>query len=386
MVNTLHLSGTSYDIGFKHGTLARSQIHSCLVNYATYFANAGMSPGDVEDLASAFSSTIQKVTPHLHDELRGIADGANVPLFDIVALNARSEIALAARPASARQDEDEDEDEDVPIPPDGCTTFAETIPGGAQWLAQNWDWQTSQLANLVLLEIETPAESPARGIRLNTMTEAGLLAKVGFNSEKVGVCLNALRATDLDTNKLPLHVLLRLVLESGSVADARQRITDEFGGGAACFGHFGVADGMDGGHAESWEIGPYGIGVIERDQNGRLYHTNHALKEGLQIHEVIWLEDTKERLVRLKELVEASDKKNDVSRLSDTQQKDRIFAFLKDEDNYPNSICRANDPCQRGLLGEMQTVFSIVMDLKDAKAWVKVGRPKQMLEEFELAF
>ncbi|KAK9315505.1 acyl-coenzyme A:6-aminopenicillanic acid acyl-transferase-domain-containing protein [Lipomyces starkeyi] len=387
MVNILHLAGTSYDIGFKHGTLARSQIHSCLVNYATYFANAGMSPGDVEDLASAFSSTIQKLTPHLHDELRGIADGANVPLFDIVALNARSEIALAAKPASSRPDiEYEDDVDDVAIPPDGCTTFAETTPDGAQWLAQNWDWQTSQLANLVLLEIDTPAKSPAHGIKLKTMTEAGLLAKIGFNSEKVGVCLNALRATDLDTDKLPLHVLLRLVLESESVADARRRISEDFGGGAACFGHFGVADGKEGGHAESWEIGPYGIGVIERDQHGRLYHTNHALKGGLRIHEVIWLEDTTERLARLKELVEASDKKYDVAGLSVEQQKDRIFAFLKDEDNYPNSICRTNDVSRRGLLGEMQTVFSIVMDLKDAKAWVAVGRPKHSLEEFEVAF
>ncbi|KAK9466871.1 acyl-coenzyme A:6-aminopenicillanic acid acyl-transferase-domain-containing protein [Lipomyces arxii] len=387
MVNTLHLSGTSYEIGQKHGILAKSQIHACLTNYAAYFANAGMSPGDVKLFAQSFSTSIQKYAPHLHDELRGIADGADVPLYDIVALNARSEIALAARPKKAGhvQREDDDEEEDLAVPADGCTTFAETTTSGTQWLAQNWDWQTSQLSNLVLLEIELPASTypPTSVTHIKTMTEAGLLAKVGFNSAQTGVCLNALRATDLDKTKLPLHVLLRLVLESGSVADARERVQKHFGGGAACYGHFGIADGS--GHAESWEIGPYGIGIIERDAEGRLYHTNHALKPHLKINEVIWLEDTKDRLARIKHLVEKSNKKFDHA-VSADQLKERIFSFLRDEDNYPNSICRSNDTSQPGLLGEMQTVFSMVMDLSESKAWVSVGRPKQVLEEFALVF
>lgn len=377
------LTSSVIQIGFKHGTLARSQIHACLSNYATYFANAGMSPGDVKILASRFSDTIKKLVPHLHDEIRGIAEGAGVPLLDIVALNSRSEIALAATPKSSRLVSDDEAE--LPVPPDGCTTFAENVDG-RQWLSQNWDWQTSQLCNLVLLEITTPLDSPSNARMLKTMTEAGLLAKVGFNSEKVGVCLNALRATDLDTNKLPLHVLLRLVLESSSVADAKDRFTNLYNDGAACFGHFGVADGKGEGHAESWEIGPYGIGVISRDDEGRLYHTNHALLEGLKINEVIWLEDTKERITRLKELVSRSDEKVDVKTLAIAPQKDRILSFLKDEDNFPNSICRANDAGVPGLLGEMQTVFSMIMDLKEDIAWVIVGRPKQVLEEFTLEF
>ncbi|KAK9450732.1 acyl-coenzyme A:6-aminopenicillanic acid acyl-transferase-domain-containing protein [Limtongia smithiae] len=395
MVNILHLSGTNYEIGFKHGVLARSQIQACLVNYATYFNNAGMSPGTVKSLAAKFSTTIETLVPHLHDELRGIADGAEVPLYDIIALNARSEIALAAKPkkstmvvedSDSDDDEENDEAEKLPIPPDGCTTFAETV-GTKQWLAQNWDWQTSQLCNLVFLEIETPKDSPSQARHLKTMTEAGLLAKVGINSEHVGVCLNALRATNLNTNLLPLHVLLRLVLESKSVADAKSRIETQYGGGAACWGHFGVADGKEDGHAQSWELGPEGIFVINRDDKRRLYHTNHVLEDRPNMNEVIWLVDTKERYERIKELATEYDEKGKpVSSLTQTEQKERIFGFLKDEDNYPNSICRANDESQPGLLGEMQTVFSIVMDLTEDMAWVVVGRPKQVLETFKVSF
>ncbi|KAK9461985.1 acyl-coenzyme A:6-aminopenicillanic acid acyl-transferase-domain-containing protein [Lipomyces oligophaga] len=380
MVNTLHLKGTNYEIGYKHGVLAKSQIQNCLEHYAVYFLNAGMSPGDVKTMAEEFSKSIQKLVPHLHDELRGIAEGAGVHLLDIIALNARSEIALAAKPSSSNSTSDEDH---LAIPVDGCTTFAETLENGKQWLAQNWDWQTYQLSNLVLLEIDLPDSDWTRTKSLKTMTEAGLLGKIGINSSKVGVCLNALRATDLDTSKLPLHVLLRLVLECESVEHAQEVFKTKFGDGAACFGHFGLADGS--GVARSWEIGPFGTDIIKPDTKGRLFHTNHALIQDSKIHEVVWLEDTRERITRLKELAAESDEKIVASSLSTEEQKNRIFSFLRDEDNYPNSICRANDHAQMGLLGELQTVFSIVMNLTDGLVWITVGRPKQVLEEFQVS-
>ncbi|KAK9452547.1 acyl-coenzyme A:6-aminopenicillanic acid acyl-transferase-domain-containing protein [Dipodascopsis uninucleata] len=384
MVNILHLKGTNYEIGYKHGVLAKSQISACLKAYGTYFASVGMSPGDVARLAEDFRQSIKEKVPHLYEEIKGIAEGADVSVLDIVALNARSEIALAAKPIDNSSHTPID-GTTVPIPPDGCTTFAETLSNGKQWLAQNWDWQTSQLGNLVLLEIDLPENSGAEAKKLKTMTEAGLLAKLGFNSEHVGVCLNALRATDIDTTKLPLHVLLRLILESKSAESALERIQTRFGNGSACYGHFGVADGS--GRAMSWEIGPYGVAIIEKDEKGRLYHTNHILKEGQKATEIVWLDDTQSRVARLKDLVSISDSRNARTEdLSDEEQKDRIFSFLKDEDNYPNSICRDNDASQSGLLGQLQTVFSIVMDLTDAHAWVSVGRPKRVLEEFELAF
>ncbi|KAK9472963.1 acyl-coenzyme A:6-aminopenicillanic acid acyl-transferase-domain-containing protein [Dipodascopsis tothii] len=359
MVNILHLNGSPREIGYKHGALARSQIAACLANYGVYFANAGMAPAEVKDLASKFLATIQAQAPHIAEEIAGIAEGAGVDVLDIVSLNARSEIALSASP-----------DKVAATPPvDGCTTFAERA-GDRQWLAQNWDWQTSQLSNLVVLEIDSGS-----GKQLKTVTEAGLVAKVGLNNRGVGVCLNALRATDLDTAKLPLHVLLRLVLESDSVAGFVAAHAD----GAAGYGHFGCADAAG---AVSLEIGPYGIYQIPQNAARKLYHTNHALADGIKINEVIWLEDTKARLARMHELTAASP----AALAGPAEQRDRIFGFLSDEDNYPNSICRSNDEAQKGLLGEMQTVFSIVMDLTARTASVRVGRPKYTLEAIELAF
>ena len=53
------------------------------------------------------------------------------------------------------------------------------------------------------------------------MVEAGLLAKTGMNASGLGLVTNAL-VTDADTGEpgLPYHVLLRAILDCGTVTDA----------------------------------------------------------------------------------------------------------------------------------------------------------------------
>lgn len=159
--------------------------------------------------------------------MRGIAQGAGVDFEDILALNVRSEIALAAAPQEA-------------VPPDGCSAFSLLAKEGARdvrWLAQNWDWKGSQLPNVVILRIQTP-----QGVNLTTVTEAGIVGKVGFNDCGVGVTLNALRAVGTDYEKLPIHILLRCILEAKSVSEALGVVRSCGNGGAGCAGHLLIAD------------------------------------------------------------------------------------------------------------------------------------------------
>lgn len=81
-------------------------------------------------------TSIGTLAPDLLEEMRGIADGVgekNVDLLDIVAINARSEIALGQWN-------------------DGCTCLAWNM-GSRQVLAQNWDWRRSVGENLALAHI-----------------------------------------------------------------------------------------------------------------------------------------------------------------------------------------------------------------------------------------
>ena len=110
-------------------------------------------------VAAEFRAGIARLAPDLLDEMRGVADGVStyarsggeawadaVDVLDIVALNARSEIALGQWD-------------------DGCTAVAWRIGGGdgtrlgadagpaKQILAQNWDWRDTVGKNLAMVSI-----------------------------------------------------------------------------------------------------------------------------------------------------------------------------------------------------------------------------------------
>ena len=106
---------------------------------------SGMEWPEVREVAKQYHNTIHKKAPDLLEEMRGIADGMNdgTTVMDIVALNARSEIALG-------------------MWQDGCTALGWHLKGtskvhrkhGKQVLAQNWDWRTEVGQNLALVTIK----------------------------------------------------------------------------------------------------------------------------------------------------------------------------------------------------------------------------------------
>ena len=89
-----------------------------------------------------------------------------------------------------------------------CTAIAvprsASVTGGTL-LAQNWDWLGGQRGALVVLRVRQPG-APA----CITLTEAGMLAKIGFNVHGFGLCLNILRSSaDGERAATPVHPLLR---------------------------------------------------------------------------------------------------------------------------------------------------------------------------------
>lgn len=95
---------------------------------------------EVQTVAIEYRSTIEKLTPDIYEEMVGIADGADLYILDIVALNCRSEIALG-------------------LFSDGCSSLGWKLPGreeaedGKVILAQNWDWTSKVKENLVMMSI-----------------------------------------------------------------------------------------------------------------------------------------------------------------------------------------------------------------------------------------
>ncbi|PGH06811.1 hypothetical protein AJ79_06454 [Helicocarpus griseus UAMH5409] len=337
--------GTSYGIGLQHGEQARPQIAGSLAFYSNLFAQkCSMDWPAVCTAAAKFVPFLETSFPEYMQEMRGVAQGADVPVESILALNVRTEIAYG-------------------MFSDGCTALS-WKEGGKSFIAQNWDWDREQSPNLLSLHIRqsTPPGHPPKPA-IHMLTEAGLIGKIGLNSAGVGVTLNAIKAHGVNFFKLPTHLALRAVLDSSSAAEAVEKV-EKYGVAAAC--HILVADAQAGGvglECSAGDVVGIRMGEEEGDAEGVITHSNHFIREheGLKAGETrLYLPDSVERLGRIRELVRQKGKAS----------VEGIEEILRDEKGYPTSICREVTEKE-----SMATLFSVVMDLGAGRGYVRVGRP-----------
>ncbi|KAL0579709.1 hypothetical protein V5O48_002273 [Marasmius crinis-equi] len=302
----------------------------------------------VRDIAVEYQKTISTLAPKIYQEMEGIAEGSGLNILDIVALNARSEIALG-------------------MFSDGCTSLGWNITEkGEVFLAQNWDWVAPVQQNLAMVSIEQPGLP-----KVYMVTEAGIVGKIGFNSDSVGVCLNAIRAHPTDAKKVPIHIALRLCLESSSAQSAIEKL--ESLGGIASAQHILIADRSG---PTGSELSPLGNAYLSPNKYGFVVHTNHFLSNrpaGLK--EPPWVGiGTDERLARANQLV--GDWANERNRpVVAKHLREYVFS---DTSNAPGSICGQPNP-KSPAETRIRTLFNIVMrfgrDGAGPSAEVVWGRP-----------
>ncbi|RMZ76651.1 hypothetical protein DV738_g4838, partial [Chaetothyriales sp. CBS 135597] len=315
--------GTPYQIGHTHGSEAQREVHGSIAFYTRFFQQR------VKVDWSQATEIAQRFLPHLRDknadyveEMQGLADGAGVRLDDVLALNVRTEIAYG-------------------LLSDGCTAFvwkeAESSSGsGGSFIAQNWDWESEQAANLIC---------------------------IGLNSAGVGVTLNAIQAVGMSYEKLPCHLALRTVLDSESRAEAEAKLRER---GVASSCHIQIADRDSGG--VGLECTSVDIVEMAMDERGITTHTNHLVREHL-VEGKLFLKDSVARLSRVGQLLAAVQRPN----------VDSLTQVLKDEQGYPCAINRGQWEASTG-----QTLFSIVMNLTAGYASLKIGRPTEGGEDIVL--
>ena len=308
----------------------------------------------VEEMRGSISFSQPLFVPN--DKRIGVADGANVPFESILAMNVRTEIAYGM------------------FQSDGCTALSWISSDGSRsFLAQNWDWQHEQKANLISLRIKRLKSQAENGVLgeppvIHMITEAGIIGKIGMNSAGVGVCLNAIRARGVKFDALPCHLALRHCLEARS-RDSAIRILERYGVASAC--HILVADADHGG--VGLECSAHDIVEVAKE-DGVVTHTNHyILPHHSDVIEKGSWKDSPLRLARINEMVRVM-KKTGLG-----PSREGIGSMLNDEEGFPTSINR-----QETVDSSVATLFSIVMDLKKASAQVTLGRPTEIEERVEL--
>jgi isopenicillin-N N-acyltransferase-like protein len=176
--------------GVEFGRGNADAVRRSVAGYLTLFARRGAPGYDARRWAAEFRDLIGDLEPDALAEIGGIAEGARVDVLDVVAVNARTELLAKADPYGERE----------------CSTVVVTPADAPAYGVQTWDWYASMADTWLRWRIPQPD-----GSWLETVTEYGLLAKIGVSSRGVGVLLNMLRHAGDDNDRvgLPVHLLSR---------------------------------------------------------------------------------------------------------------------------------------------------------------------------------
>jgi isopenicillin-N N-acyltransferase-like protein len=220
-----------------------------------------IGPGvDLDRWGPAVLARIAGWAPDLAEEITGIAAGAGLPPGLVAAINARTELLAAADVLAGH-----------PPGRDECSVVVDLgRAGGSAVAGQTWDWYVELADNWLVWTIPFPD-----GRRVTTLTEYGVVGKIGVNARGVGVLFTMLhhradgRGAGGAPVGVPVHVVARRVLDEARDPEHAYGLcaTAEVSASSSLtmVGPTGVVC------AELWPGGPDRV----EPEAGQLLHTNH---------------------------------------------------------------------------------------------------------------
>ncbi len=321
----IHISGTPRERGYQYGVSCKERIEKNIALYKRLF---NLDKKQLQELADHYKKQIQDFNPLFNTEIEAIADGAGVEPYWIYALNSRTEILNRTI--------------------NECTSV---YFEHSSILGQNWDWLEESEELVIILKISLP-----NGMEIVTLTEPGIIGKIGFNNQGLGVCLNFLSIEKENSLGVPVHILLRSILESRTIEEATRHI-DPYDKGTAS----NILIGDKHGNYLDLEL------AIERtffypSEHPIFIHTNHYLAEGFDNS----VDEFAGSLSRFKKATELSKK---LSGISNAEMK----LILLDDSDKDLPICKKYSYIED--FGNLGTVSTILMDLKNLTMELSDGNP-----------
>jgi isopenicillin-N N-acyltransferase like protein len=355
----IDLAGSPHDRGVQYGRQAAQEIARSVGHYGAQAKALGLDHHRLAQLVREYLPVLETFDHRQIEEMRGIAAGAEVSFEQIVLVNARTELLqFARRPALLESMKVRE--------PDGCTGAVvrpEATRDKRLIHAHNWDWKYESAESCVILRMRNED-----GPDILTFTEAGALARFGFNAR--GICITA-NGLDCDRDYrragVPLALIRRKVLEQAHLALALRiaYCTPKSGSNNIIISH--AASGL----VYDFECAPDETFMVE-PQKGVLVHTNHWLSPialtKLQERGLADAPSSFYREVRAREALTA--KAGDVT-------VDDVMAVMLDDFETPWSICyppRPSSPTDssiyatvatlimRPILGEMRVAMLPALD------------------------
>lgn len=251
-----------YERGAEFGELHANQIADTVAAYQRLFDRTADEPVDLGHWGDLAYTRITGYSRQLADEIAGIADAAKLPMTSIAAINARTEVLAAIGKKTEPQ----------PSLPHECSTVVRLRRGRPPLAVQAWDWY-ADLSDLWFVW-EIPH---ADGRLVTTVTEYGIVGKIGVNNQGLGVHFNILHHRDDGAGiGVPVHILARRILDEAR--DLNQALTLAAQASVSASSSLTLVAAASGESAAiSAELNPVGVGYALPDPDGLLVHTNHFL-------------------------------------------------------------------------------------------------------------
>jgi len=349
----IHVQGSHYEIGKQIGEGMRLQIQHGVESAKTLIDKA------YDQLQLTWDSAIiqakkyipfaEERYPQYVDEMKGIAEGANVSYDAIRVVNAMEAVTSDALHLTK------------------CTSFAVNQMNTAKenvLVAHNEDWIPDEEPDVYLVHAKPSDEPP-----FLAMTYGGLLPNIGFNAYGISQCCDSVYPNDSRMG-IPRVLYSRAVLAANSPADAVKRVL--VAQRAAGYNHMIVHES---GEMYNIEVSSRQFGMLY-GEDGYLVHTNFYLDPVMKT-----LEDDPDELIsarvryfRALRLLKQSNK-HTIKTLQNIQ---------KDHINYPDSIC--NHGIDKNVLNSEKTIMSMVIDLTNLQMHAGWGSPcKSTFNTYQLS-
>jgi len=350
----IEASGTHREVGRQIGEAGRDLVAWGIDAYASRFEGlAGFGFSEAVERARAYLRVAEDYVPQAVDQLRGLAQGADVPFEHLAALNCSEEFTCQA---------------DRTWPPEHCTSFA-VVAGERPVAGHNEDWYPEEIEAQTIRVVRLTGKwssaayisaGPAYDMPLTGISAAGFSSAantVYSRDERVGVPNNLLLTTVLGQPDLE-HVkefLARAPRARGSnhlLCDARGRVWDIETSGE----RWAVMDGSP----PSPEASASGATAL-------FVHTNHYASPELAPGDASRSEGSHLRRERATEiLVEGLEAGDDLVEVGKR--------VLRDHANAPLSICdhwEEDDPDP----DQSVTTASMVWEPAEGRVHIALGQP-----------
>ena len=264
--HVLHVSGNSRERGRQYGEGLRAAI---LQRDARWKEHIGIFSGiDPNEFIAAhlagtnYLPAVERWTPGLLDEVRGMAEGAGLSFEHAFAAQLMDEEWLYWEAFRGRHH---------------CSSLASAAPTVDFALAaQNMDLPAWMNGSQTILHLE----DPATGLESIVLTVAGMIGLCGMNNAGLAVVVNTLSELPSATDGLPVAFVSRGLLSHKSLADARRflyEVNHAAGQNYILAGRLSVEDHECSAEGKNRFRPTQAVGEA-------VWHTNHSLAGGHVVH------------------------------------------------------------------------------------------------------